>query len=267
MLRNKKMKFAKMSATGNDFILFDNRDQVFKGDEQPYFRHICQRRFSIGADGVILLEKSETADFKYRHFNSDGFPVKICGNGARAVCRYAILKKITGTNMTFEVEGVPYNGWCSEEEVTIDHPAPTDIRTQIGIVNEKIFKEGGSVRVGVPHLVIFSENIQNIDISKWGQKYRFHPFFKDGTNVNFVQIMDSKTLKIRSYERGVEGETLACGTGSMASALISHLSKGLKIPVTVETRGGILRVRWDKGFSRLYLSGQARLIFEGQIEM
>jgi len=267
MLRYKKMKFAKMAATGNDFILFDNREKVFKGDEQPYFHHICRRRFSIGADGIILLEKSKSADFKYRHFNADGFPVKICGNGARAVCRYASLKNITGTNMTFEAEGVPYNGWCSEDEVTIDHPAPIDIQTQIEIAHEKIFKGGGSVVVGVPHLVIFSEDIQKINVLKLGRKYRFHPFFKQGTNVNFVQIVDSKTLKIRTYERGVEGETLACGTGAMASALISHLSKGLKIPVTVETRGGILRVRWDKGFSMLYLSGQAGLTFEGHIEI
>jgi diaminopimelate epimerase len=267
MCKSKKIKFAKMSATGNDFILFDNRDGVFKGDEQPYFHHICQRRFSIGADGVILLERSRSADFNYRHFNSDGFPVKICGNGARAVCRYASLKKITGTNMTFEAEGGLYNGWCSEDEVTIDHPAPKDIQTKIGIINEKIFNGGGFVIIGVPHLVIFSKDIQNIDVSKWGKKYRFHPFFKHGTNVNFVQIVDSRTLKIRTYERGVEGETLACGTGSMASALISYLSKGIKIPVTIETTGGTLIVRWDKGFSRLYLSGQARLIFESQIEM
>ena len=261
-----KTKFAKMSATGNDFILFDNRDNVFNGDEQLYFRDICRRRFSIGADGVILFERSDSADFNYRHFNSDGLPAKICGNGARAVCRYACMKKVTGTKMTFKAEGILYHGWCSEDEVTIDHPAPMDIRTQVGIVKEKTFEEGGSVVIGVPHLVIFSENIQKIDISKWGAKYRFHPFFKDGINVNFVQVVDPKTLKVRTYERGVEGETFACGTGSMASALISFLSKGIKIPVTVETRGGILTIKWDKEFSRLYLRGQAGLVFEGQIE-
>ena len=258
------MKFAKMSAAGNDFILFDNRKKIFKGDEQDYFRHICQRRFSVGADGVMLFEQSVSADFKYRHFNSDGLSVPICGNGARAICRYAYLKKITGKNIVFEANGILYHGYCSGNEVTVDHPKPLDIRTQIGIVNEDFFEEGGFLIIGVPHLVIFCDNIQKIDVHEYGKKYRSHHLFEQGTNVNFVQIRDKNTLEVRTFERGVEGETYSCGTGAMASALISHLSKGIKKPVKVRTRGGKLTVSWDKGFNPLYLSGKAELIFEGR---
>lgn len=258
------MKFAKMSASGNDFILFDNRKKIFKGDEQDYFRHICQRRFSVGADGVILLEQSSSTDFEYRHFNSDGHSVTICGNGARAICKYAYLKKMTGKSIVFESDGMIYHGFCSGDEVTIDHPKPIDIQKQIGVIKENYFEEGGFLIVGVPHLVIFCDNIQKVDVDKYGRKYRFHPLFDQGTNVNFVQILDKETLKLRTFERGVEGETLSCGTGAMASALICHVSKGIKNPVKIKTRGGSLTVDWDKGFSPLYLSGKAEMVFEGQ---
>jgi len=266
MEKTEKMKFVKMSATGNDFILFDNRKNLFKGDERDYFHNICQRRFSVGADGVILLEKSNSADFKYRHFNPDGYPVKMCGNGARAICKYAFLNKIAKKSMTFETEEIIYNGWCFGEKVTIDHPKPLSVRTQIGIVEEEWYEEGGFVVIGVPHMIIFSHNIQDIDVYESGQKYRYHPFFNKGTNVNFVEVMDTKTIQVRTYERGIEGETFACGTGAMASAVISHISKGIKTPVTVLTRGGELMVKWDKAYSRLYLTGGADLIFEGQFK-
>lgn len=260
----KPIEFAKMAATGNDFILFDNRETLFRGDEKDYFRKICQRRFSVGADGVILIEKSSSADFQYRHFNSDGYPVTICGNGARAACWYAFLKKITGNSITFEAGGSIYHGRCSENQVTVDHPEPLDIQTKLGVIRENFFEEGGFLKVGVPHLVIFTSDTAKIDVFKWGRKFRYHPLFDKGTNVNFVQVIDTQILRIRTYERGVEGETFACGTGAMASALISHIKKGIKNPVEVKTKGGTLGVNWDKGFSRLYLSGQARLIFEGK---
>lgn len=258
------MKFSKMSATGNDFILFDNRKKLLKGNEQDYFHQICQRRFSVGADGVILLEPSDCADFKYRHFNSDGHPARICGNGARAVCKYAYLKKITKKNTTFESDGVIYHGFCSRDEVTIDHPKPFDIRTQIRMVEEDFFEEGGFVLIGVPHLVIFCDSLQEVHVHELGKKYRCHSFFDQGTNVNFVQTIDTNTITVRTYERGIEGETFSCGTGAMASALISHVSKGIKNPVKVRTKGGKLTVDWDKGFNPLYLSGKAELVFEGR---
>ncbi len=160
-----------------------------------------------------------------------------------------------------------YHGICSEDEVTIDHPKPTDLQTRTGIVDEKIFEEGGFAEVGVPHFVLFSKNIDNLDVSRLGQKYRYHPWFKQGTNVNFVEIVDLKTIKVRTYERGVEGETFSCGTGAMASALISHMSKKVHMLVTVRTRGGRLRVKWDREFSKLYLTGGAELTFEGQISI
>ncbi|MBD3415166.1 MAG: diaminopimelate epimerase [Candidatus Aminicenantes bacterium] len=261
----KARKFAKMTATGNDFILFDNRNIEFKGKEKDYFRRLCQRRFSVGADGVILIEESCSADFKYRHFNSDGHPVHICGNGARAACRFAYQKKIAGENITFEVNETIYHGWCSKDRVTIDHPAPQDTQTELGIIQEKTFKEGGFAIIGVPHLVIFSNHVQDVDVNELGKKYRHHPRFEKGANVNFVQVLDNHRIKVRTFERGVEGETYACGTGAMASAVISHICNGVASPVEVKTKGGDLLVKWDQGFSRLYLEGEAHLVFEGQL--
>jgi diaminopimelate epimerase len=258
------MKFAKMSATGNDFILFDNRKNILQGNEKDYFRNICRRRFSVGADGVILLEQSLSSDFQYRHFNSDGQAVILCGNGARAICQYAFLKKLAKRNMEFEADGIVYHGYCSGDDVTVDHPKPFNIQTKTGIVSEDNFEEGGFLMIGVPHLVIFCDNIQEIDILRSGKKYRHHAFFKQGSNVNFVQTIDNKTIKVRTFERGVEGETFSCGTGAMASALISHVSKGIRNPVKVITKGGKLEVDWEQDFSPLSLSGKAKLVFEGQ---
>jgi len=260
----KMMEFAKLSATGNDFILFDNREKKFKGDERKFFQQICQRRFSVGADGVILLEESDLADFKYRHYNSDGHSVNICGNGARAICWYAWVKGITGKKIQFESKGVIYHGFCSGDGVTIDHPNPQEIQTNMEIVKEKDFEEGGLAVVGVPHLVIFCDDVDGVDVQKSGKKYRTHPFFEQGTNVNFVQIIDAQTLRMRSYERGIEAETLSCGTGAMASALILNITKGVQNPVKIRTRGGRLKVDWEKGFKPLYLSGKAELVFEGR---
>ncbi|UCC38345.1 MAG: diaminopimelate epimerase [Candidatus Aminicenantes bacterium] len=259
------MKFTKLSATGNDFILFDNREKILTGKEQDFFRNICERKQAVGADGVILLENSQKVDFKYRHFNSDGSQAEMCGNGARAICYFATVNHIVPSHHNFEVYGVIHEAWVSGREVKLRIPPPAEINTQLNIISEKDLEEGGSILFGVPHLVIFAENIEAIDAFKIGKKYCYHPYFENRTNVNFVQILDSRTIKVRTFERGVDDETLSCGTGSTASAIASHLIKGLKPPIEVQTSGGSLKVDWNDLHDSVSLTGEVQIIYEAKL--
>lgn len=260
------MKFTKIAGIGNDFILFDNRNYTFSGKEQALFSKLCQRRISVGADGVILLENSHRADFKYRHFNADGSIAEMCGNGARAICYYAVSQKIAPPHCSFEIEGILHEAVVSKNNVRLKLPSPDAIDTKFKIVTEKFLEEGGFVRVGVPHLVIFVTDLASIDVPGIGRYYRHHARFLDGANVNFTQIIDSNTIQIRTYERGVEAETLACGTGSIAAAIIASQVKNLNQPVTVKNPGGTLQVSWDENFSSVYLHGKASIIYEGELK-
>ncbi len=259
------MKFTKVSGLGNDFILFDNRNLNFSGEEREFFSKICQRRISVGADGVILLEKSQKADFKYRHFNSDGSLAEMCGNGARTICYYAVKNRIAPSKLSFEVEGVIYEAVVSQNRVTLKMPPPTQISTQTVQVYESFLEAGGFVRIGVPHLVLFTNEVDQVDVFQIGRHYRHHPYFKYGTNVNFVQVIDKQTIKIRTYERGVESETLACGTGATSSAIISQLVKKIFPPVTVRMPGGNLVVNWESEFQTVFLEGEAAIVYNGEL--
>ncbi|MFC2165571.1 diaminopimelate epimerase [Acidobacteriota bacterium] len=259
------MKFIKMSAAGNDFILFDNRNGALSGGEINFFRQICERRQAIGADGIILLEKSSVADFRYRHFNSDGSLAEMCGNGARAVCYYAVSRKLVQPHHRFEIQGVVHEALVSEDKVKLSMPSPSGLETSLGIVTEDNLEEGGFIVLGVPHLVIFANNVTDVDVVNLGKKYWAHPRFKNRTNVNFVQILDSNTIRVRTFERGVEDETLSCGTGSVSSAILSHLIKGTEPPFTVQTEGGVLHVNWDDFRQTIYLSGAAKIVYEGEL--
>jgi len=259
------MKFVKLSAAGNDFILFDNRKETLTGKEKNFFRQICQRRRAVGADGVILLEESSIADFKYRHFNSDGSPAEMCGNGARAVCLYAASKDIVPSHHTFEIMGVVHQAWVSGKEIKLRMPSPTKIETSLSIVAEEGMEEGGFIVLGVPHLVIFVNKLADVDVSHLGRKYWAHPRFTSRTNVNFVQVCKSSTIHVRTYERGVEEETFSCGTGAASSAILSHIAKGLNPPVKVQTQGGVLRVNWDDFRQAVCLSGGAKIVYEGEL--
>lgn len=260
------MKFTKLSGLGNDFILFDNREGQFTGDERDFFRQICQRRVSIGADGVILLEKSKAANFKYRHYNADGSYAEMCGNGARSVCYYAFLNQIAPSHLTFEINNTINEAWIEDDQVRLKLPPPEEIMTSLDIVKESELEEGGFVRVGVPHLVIFVDEINQLDVFQIGRHYRNHPFFKDGANVNFVKIIDANTIKIRTYERGVENETLACGTGSVAAAIIYHATQKAEPPIIVKNTGGDLIVNWDESFNPLFLQGKVKIVYYGELE-
>lgn len=265
-MNNSVLKFVKMSATGNDFVLIDNRSRQFTGEEKAFFRKICQRRTGVGADGVILLEMSEIADLKYRHFNADGSSAEMCGNGARSLCYYAASRKITPPHMTFEIDEEIHEAWVAGENVKLRIPSPSTIQDNLGIVTEEGLGEGGFIILGVPHLVLFANALESIDVVYVGRKFSNHPLFKKRTNVNFVRQIDGHAIQVRTYERGVENETLSCGTGSTASAIISHLKKGILPPVEVRTSGGTLMVEWEDIHHSVFLTGPASIIFKGELK-
>lgn len=260
------ISFIKISVTGNDFILLDNRDDLFTGDEVNFFHQICQRRTSIGADGVLLLEKSEQYHFRLRYFNADGRESEMCGNGARGAAYYAFQKGLVGKEMAFLVGTEEYEATVQDNRVQLKMPGAQDLQTQIGIVEEGFLEEGGFLNTGVPHLVLFVKNIENIDVNSLGRKYRYHQAFQPkGTNVNFAEILAQDKIQIRTYERGVEEETLACGTGAVASAFLASIRKNTRLPTEVLTRGGMLKVFGDKPKKHIYLEGEVKLVYEGRL--
>lgn len=260
------LKFAKLTATGNDFILIDNRDGKFAGDEHEFFHQICQRRQSVGADGILLIENSDQYHFSLRYFNSDGHIGEMCGNGARAAAYYAHLQHFAPADVNFDVLGVAYQATVKDDWVELCMPPPVEIKEYPKIVEEEYFQEGGYLNVGVPHYVLFVSDIEKIDVEKIGRKYRHHQAFQPwGTNTNFVQIIDKNHLKIRTYERGVEQETLACGTGTISAAILAKLQKNIDLPVTVHVPGGLLRVNFDNDMTKILLEGQVKIVYFGEL--
>ncbi|NOZ62664.1 MAG: diaminopimelate epimerase [Calditrichaeota bacterium] len=262
----KNLKFSKLSATGNDFILFDNRERILTGDEHDFFRKICQRRISVGADGILLLEESKKHHFSMRYFNSDGSLGEMCGNGARASAYYAFTHQIAPAELTFDVLGVPYRASVNGDFVQLVMPPPIEIREYPEVLQEKEFKEGGYLNVGVPHYVIFVPDVNAINVELLGRGYRHHAAFQPwGTNVNFVQIADKNKILIRTYERGVEEETLACGTGTISAAILAVKQQGCRLPLKVQARGGLLEVDFDDEISEIKLAGEAKEIYSGEL--
>jgi len=266
MKNENSLKFTKLSATGNDFILFDNRDGKLSGNEHQFFHQICQRRQSVGADGILLIEPGDRYHFSLRYFNSDGHVGEMCGNGARAAAYYAHVHKLAPAEAQFDVLGVVYQATVNEDFVKLIMPPPVEIRAYPGVVEEDDFQEGGYLNVGVPHYVLFVNEVDNIDVENIGKKYRYHPAFQPwGTNTNFVQVVDNKNLRIRTYERGVEKETLACGTGTISAAILAKLQKNIELPVSVQARGGILHVDFDNDMTKILLEGQVKIVYFGEL--
>lgn len=258
--------FTKLSATGNDFILIDNREKIFSGNEVALLHQLCQRRTGIGADGILLLEKNASCDFTMRYFNADGRESEMCGNGARATAYYAARHHLAPPEMNFEVQGQPYRATVQESTVRLRMRKPFDLELGPGVLDEPMMSEGGVINTGVPHYVIFVEDLERCAVVALGQRYRHHTFFAPaGTNVDFVQVQGSSRLQLRTYERGVEAETLACGTGAVAAAVITHLRKGMAFPMAVSTLGGELRVYGDAALENLELEGEVREVFTGQL--
>jgi diaminopimelate epimerase len=272
MTLNPFLKITKMSGSGNDFILVDNRSKQVPDDRMiPMAKGLCRRMVSVGADGLIFIEPSDRFDFKWRFFNADGSEAEMCGNGGRCTARFAFLKGIAASAMTFETLAGPIQAWVDGPIVKLQLTQPKELRLdQTILVDGKTFRFD-FLNTGVPHTLVWVDDNEKTDVIGLGRTIRFHDHFKPaGTNVNFVQLVSGGVLSVRTYERGVEGETLACGTGAVAAAGVAFLKKKLPSPLQVQTLGGeILTVhvegQQDKGIEKVYLEGEVRLVFEGEI--
>ena len=269
------LEFFKMTGSGNDFICIDNRDgkveKHLKGmPVVDFVRAVCTPHLSLGADGVILLEPSQKVDFSWRFFNADGSEAEMCGNGGRCAARFAFIRGIAGREMSFETRAGIIDARVDGTWVKIRLPEPTGLNLSLPIPVEERTMTGHFINTGVPHTVIFCEELLSCDVLRLGRLIRFHELFAPtGTNVDFVRVEDKNRLKIRTYERGVEGETLACGTGSVAAALLSAALGMTRPPVEVGVASGeMLKVYFDcegHKFKNVYLEGKAHVVCQGEL--
>ena len=271
---SRAVRFWKLEGAGNDFLGLDGRAGGFKLNRQQ-IADLCDRRRGVGADGVLVVEKPKVrgADFRMRYYNSDGGEAEMCGNGARC---FALLARAVsgrkGNELRVQTQAGLLTLRTSGQEVQVSMTEPTKLR-----LGRKLVVAGRKLAVdflntGVPHAVLFVRSVRSIDVAKQGRAIRYHSAFApSGTNVNFVEIGRGNRIHVRTYERGVEGETLACGTGVVASSILSNLRRGLRSPILVTTRGGDhLRV----GFSmvngqarKVTLQGPARIVYTGVIHV
>jgi diaminopimelate epimerase len=261
------LQFFKMSASGNDFIVIDNRNGEVNSlfpDTEAFVERVCRRRHSVGADGLILIEKSDTLDFVWRFYNADGSEAEMCGNGGRCASRFAFIKGIAGDTMSFGTLAGTMRARVHESgKVKLQLTRPVELKLDYSLVlgDREIFVS--SVNTGVPHTILLTDHVDQAPVEDLGRPIRYHKAYPKGTNVDFVEIIDKDNVKIRTYERGVEGETYACGTGAVATGVVLK-EKGLTGEViNIWTRGGeVLRVYVNED---VYLEGSARVIYEGRL--
>lgn len=266
----KKIHFHKMVASGNDFIVIDNRRKAVTGTVK-LAQTLCAPHTSVGADGILLLEDSRKAAFKMRIINSDGSEAEACGNGFRCIALYA--RKVLKLPAEFRFEslsGLIDAKVMADDCVRVRLIEPHDLRLSKNLMAAGQRMNYSFINTGVPHAVIFVKDLRKVNVARLGKAVREHKDFKPkGTNVNFVQVRSDRAVDVRTFERGVEAETLACGTGSTASAVVSALLGFTKPPVRVKTSGGeILTIDFklnDHKPVEVTLQGQARFVFEGQL--
>jgi diaminopimelate epimerase len=264
--------FYKIHGAGNDFIFVDNINQDFVRQDPVYVKHICKPHTGIGADGLLLLEKSTSADFKMRYFNSDGYESDMCANGSRCTCFMAYLLGFVDKKHSFEAgDGVHLGEIIDKENVRVEVLLSKDNKLLTFPVD---FKLPNSItfidflNTGVPHLILECEDIDLAPVDEIGNTLRFHKYYMpEGTNVNFVEngeTKDSIMLKVRTYERGVDAETLSCGSGVTAAAISYYKRlKKKKNKIDIKTRGGDLRVTLSDDFGSIFLEGPVRILFKG----
>ena len=263
--------FVKMSGTGNDFIIIDNRQAVIAREALPEFAaKVCRRKFSAGADGLILIENSDQADFKWQFLNADGSVAEMCGNGARCAARFAYMHGIASARMRFETLAGIIEAQVADTQVSVKMTDPVDLQMHREIIVDDSPLLLHSVDTGVPHAVVFVNDIDTMDVCALGSRLRHHEaFFPAGTNVNFVQELDG-VFKVRTYERGVEDETLACGTGATASALVAAFLGHTTSPVEIITSGGdrlviVFELKDGDSAENVFLKGPAYVVYKGEL--
>ncbi len=263
--------FTKMSGSGNDFILIDNRSCLLDKHLLPALvTGICRRRFSVGADGVILIEPSSVGDFRWRFYNADGSRGEMCGNGARCAARFAVINGIGGPEVRFETDAGLIQARVDGAQVRVTMTDPVDLRLDLPLALSSGVFRVSTVNTGVPHAVVMVPDVDAVDVVAIGREIRRHPDFSPvGTNADFLCTDGKGGLSIRTYERGVEDETLACGTGAVAGALVAAETLGMASPVRVRTRSGEGLVvhfrRRDGRFGDIAQEGGARVIFTGHL--
>jgi diaminopimelate epimerase len=270
------LHFYKMNGAGNDFVVIDNRDLSIQLD-QDTIAALCDRHRGIGADGLLAVEPAEHgADFKFRYYNADGGEAEMCGNGARCFGRFtAHLGDEVPDRVTFETIAGTLAAEMIGENVRIAMSEPTDLRAHTGVSIPGLEADLHFVNTGVPHAVAFvpAESFDDLDVFTHGRAIRRHDAFAPaGTNANFATILAPGHIAIRTYERGVEDETLACGTGMVACALMHHLLHHAPSPIQVDVEGGdTLEIGFetspDGSFHHVTLTGPADFVFEGEIEI
>ncbi|MDP2923287.1 MAG: diaminopimelate epimerase [Candidatus Omnitrophota bacterium] len=267
----RQISFTKMVASGNDFVVIDESHQVTKSpSHQKLAKKICDRKFGVGADGLLVLEKSKVADIKMRIFNPDGSEAEMCGNGARCIALWVTANRKPQTaNPKIETKAGVIESQVNGNSVKIKLTNPKELKLEIPIkINNRLLKVN-FINSGVPHTAIFVAGLDKIDVVNLGRQVRYHPRFKPaGTNVDFVEVLGDNSIKIRTYERGVEDETLACGTGAVASSLIAYRLSLIAVSLTdVLTRSGeILKVYFNKvgnNFKDVWLEGRAKIVYKG----
>ncbi|ULQ57391.1 diaminopimelate epimerase [Flavihumibacter rivuli] len=258
------LHFYKYQGTGNDFVILDNRKGEYEGLSTRQIHFLCDRRFGIGADGLMLLNKKEGYDFEMKYYNSDGHEGSMCGNGGRCLVKFAFHSGIVRTNYVFSaIDG--------------DHHAEIDehgiVRLKMKDVDQVLEHHGDAVlNTGSPHYVKAVRNLAEFDVFHKGREIRNSEAFREeGINVNFVEVQSKDEIMVRTYERGVEDETLSCGTGVTACALVNYHNEYGFNDVTVHTRGGRLSVEFDRNedgtYTNVYLCGPAEKVFEGDITL
>ena len=282
--KDQSIPFMKLSGSGNDFILIDNREGIVAARRAGALAaKVCAHRLSVGGDGLILIERSRRADFRWRLFNADGSEAEFSGNGARCAARFAYLKRIAPRRMRFEtlagvieaemVSGLPGRTGRAVREanaVKVRFPDPKGLRLHLRVPIAGVEREAHFIDAGVPHCVYLVDDPDTVEVVGIGRPTRHHSLFQPaGTNVNFIKIVDPHRIRIRTYERGVEDETLACGTGAIASALIASLVGKVESPVTLVPQSGLeLTVHFGSrgdAFTEVYLQGDARAVYEGRL--
>ncbi|MEI3605858.1 diaminopimelate epimerase [Pseudogracilibacillus sp. SE30717A] len=271
-----EIEFTKMHGCGNDFIMIDNRKGVLKDIPlHDFVKKLCERKFNIGANGLMLVENSSVTDFRMRYFNADGSEGEMCGNGARCIAKYAWVNGIVSKKMmSFETLDGNYRAKVLDNgQVEIYFP---EVMIKDVCLQQKLLYKGKPLiyhygSVGVPHTVYFSEDIEEMndtDFKNLGRSIRYDKAFSRGTNVNGVRVLNQNEIAVRTYERGVEEETLACGSGATASAIISSLLHYTKPPIHVKTRGGYVIIDFkicSELVEFITLTGNAEIVFEGTV--
>ncbi|PIQ61029.1 MAG: diaminopimelate epimerase [Bacteroidetes bacterium CG12_big_fil_rev_8_21_14_0_65_60_17] len=268
------VEFTKMSGAGNDFIVIDNRFYHFSDDELARIaKKWCPRRTAVGADGLLALSPSQKADFRMLYFNADGSRGSMCGNGARCLVLFATLAGISPAVLVFESDAGMYEARVTgHTTVRLSVPAPREFHEDIPVPQSSGYSNGTRIWTGTEHLVVFVPSVEGVDIERSGPIMRHAPVLGEaGANVDFVEVLGDDALRVRTWEKGVEAETLACGTGALASALVAAQAARVSgSPIAVHMPGGTLQVHLEGSLMHpeyIALEGEARVVYRGTLDL